>query len=254
VAHLLEDIEGYLGELTGAQIRDGLHILGDVPEGDQLVELLYHLLKLPNVAAPSLPAAVAQVMGEDWAALPENLGARRAQPNAHLPADLHTNADVIAWIEAESKRLLAQVLSGNQQVAPTNPARFTGLAVLASPVPSGRGGLAGPSDDQPPRRERTGLAKQKSPVYRAEVDADDVLAALDYATDFIVPKLAEGAHDEIEHLLHALNGGYIPPGPSGARRVGWRMSCRPGATFTPSIRGHCRAWPRGRLGKGWQMI
>ena len=43
VAHLLEDIEGYLCELTGAQIRDGLHILGTTPEGEQLVETMYHL-------------------------------------------------------------------------------------------------------------------------------------------------------------------------------------------------------------------
>lgn len=196
VAHLLEDIEGYLCELTGAQIRDGLHILGDVPEGEQLVELLYHLLKLPNVGIPSLPAAVAQAMGEDWAALQENPGARRAQVKAHLPDTIRTNADVIAWIEAESKRLLAE--------------------------------LAGA---QPPHRERTGLAKQKSPINRAEVDTDDVLAALDYATDFILPKLAEGAHDEIDHLLHALNGGYIPPGPSGAPTRGMAHVLPTGRNF-----------------------
>lgn len=191
VAHLLEDIEGYLCELTGAQIRDGLHILGYLPEGEQLVELLYHLLKLPNVGVPSLPAAVAQAIGEDWAALQENPGARRVEGNAHLPDTIRTNADVIAWIEAESKRLLTE----------------------------------------PPRREQTGLAKQKSPVNRTEVDADDVLAALDYATDFIIPKLAEGAHDEIEHLLHALNGGYIPPGPSGAPTRGMAHVLPTGRNF-----------------------
>ncbi len=77
VAHLLEDIEGYLCELTGAQIRDGLHILGTVPLGEQLVELLYHLLRLPNLDVPGLPATVAAVLGEDWSALGERPGERR---------------------------------------------------------------------------------------------------------------------------------------------------------------------------------
>ena len=69
VAHLLEDIEGYLCELTGAQIRDGLHILGSLPEDEQLIELLYHLLKLPNLDVPGLPATIAHTLGEDWLTL-----------------------------------------------------------------------------------------------------------------------------------------------------------------------------------------
>ena len=39
-AHLIEDLDGYLCELAGAQIRDGLHILGQVPQGEQMVGLL----------------------------------------------------------------------------------------------------------------------------------------------------------------------------------------------------------------------
>jgi cobaltochelatase CobN len=181
VAHLLEDIEGYLCELTGAQIRDGLHILGHLPAGEQLVELLYHLLKLPNLAVPSLPAAVAAFYGEEWQALNDQPGARRTSNNAQLPATLHTNADVIAWIEAESKRLLAAA-------EPTTAA----------------------SDEHP------------SPA---------IATALHYARHVLIPKLAEGAHDEIEHLLHALNGGYIPPGPSGAPTRGMAHVLPTGRNF-----------------------
>ena len=32
-AHLVQDLDGYLCELAGAQIRDGLHIFGQVPAG-----------------------------------------------------------------------------------------------------------------------------------------------------------------------------------------------------------------------------
>lgn len=50
MAHLIRAIDGYLRELTGAQIRDGLHILGSVPEGDQLVEQLAQLKQQPGVS------------------------------------------------------------------------------------------------------------------------------------------------------------------------------------------------------------
>ena len=33
-------MDGYLCELAGAQIRDGLHILGKVPEGDTMIDML----------------------------------------------------------------------------------------------------------------------------------------------------------------------------------------------------------------------
>jgi cobaltochelatase CobN len=85
VAHLLEDIEGYLCELTGAQIRDGLHILGTLPAGEQLVELVYHLLKLPNLDVPSLPATIARCYGEDWQALQAQPGDRRPTTDDRRP-------------------------------------------------------------------------------------------------------------------------------------------------------------------------
>ena len=45
VAHLIEDIDGYLCELGTAQIRDGLHVLGAMPP---LPDTLRALTRLPN--------------------------------------------------------------------------------------------------------------------------------------------------------------------------------------------------------------
>jgi len=56
-AHLLEDIDGYLCELTGAQIRGGLHILGQLPLHEQLTDLLFSLSRLPNLGTPSIREA-----------------------------------------------------------------------------------------------------------------------------------------------------------------------------------------------------
>src|SRR4029077_13399352 len=58
VSHLIQELDGYLCELAGAQIRDGLHILGQGPEGEQMVGLLQALTRLPNLESPSLPEAL----------------------------------------------------------------------------------------------------------------------------------------------------------------------------------------------------
>ncbi|MGB0388148.1 MAG: cobaltochelatase subunit CobN, partial [Ardenticatenaceae bacterium] len=78
VAHLMEDIDGYLCELQGLQIRDGLHILGYAPEGEQLVGLLQALTRLPNLDIPSLRASVAAYFGLDLDALLDAPGQKLA--------------------------------------------------------------------------------------------------------------------------------------------------------------------------------
>src|SRR4029079_11873340 len=60
VAHLIEDIDGYLCELGTAQIRDGLHILGAMPP---LPDTLRALTRLPNGSVPGLQGALAEAFG-----------------------------------------------------------------------------------------------------------------------------------------------------------------------------------------------
>lgn len=229
VAHLLEDIEGYLCELTGAQIRDGLHILGTVPEGEQLVELVYQLLRLPNLGAPSLPAAVAATLGEDWAAMVAQPGRRRPIPRVvnpragadhghahpHLagssgydgplirleeapsPAKLRTNADTIAHIEELSKALLHEldVRGWNADQVEDVIVQVLGCDLTSRP---------------------------RSPAARP---------SLVFACAELVPKLRRGADDEIAHMLAALEGCYIPPGPSGAPTRGMAHLLPTGRNF-----------------------
>ncbi|PLS80198.1 MAG: cobaltochelatase subunit CobN [Chloroflexi bacterium] len=197
VAHLLEDIEGYLCELTGAQIRDGLHILGAMPDGEQLVELLYHLLKLPNLDVPSLPVVVAHGYGFDWQSLNDQPGARLASPIKLSPSEeqLHTHADAIAFIEGECKGLL-------QALAEHDWDQTSIEYVLHS---------------------KLGNA--------ADVCRTDAAINLRFVCASIIPNLRQGAHDEIAHLLHALNGGYVPAGPSGAPTRGMAHVLPTGRNF-----------------------
>ena len=216
VAHLLEEIEGYLCELTGAQIRDGLHILGQMPRDEQLIELLYHLTKLSNLGVPGLPGSIAARYDADWRAL-------QAEPGARLPAlcilgtaatSLHTHADVIAFVEDESKRVLRAVAAQDW-----NPAHIA--PVLAATLGEGD----------------TSWSRDLSTTLR-------------FVCEQLIPNLRRSEHDEIAHLLHALDGGYVPAGPSGAPTRGMAHVLPTGRNFyacDPRALPSVAAW---RVGRG----
>jgi cobaltochelatase CobN len=62
---LVNHIDGYLCELKDAQIRGGLHVLGEAPTGEARLDLLLALTRLPQGPVPSLRAAVAARLAAD---------------------------------------------------------------------------------------------------------------------------------------------------------------------------------------------
>lgn len=56
-------IDGYICALKDAQIRGGLHVLGQAPDDDVLVDLVLAITRLPQGGVPSLRSAVADEMG-----------------------------------------------------------------------------------------------------------------------------------------------------------------------------------------------
>ena len=60
---LILHVDGYLCELKDAQIRGGLHTLGQAPEGDVLVELVLAITRLAHGRIPSLRVTVAESLG-----------------------------------------------------------------------------------------------------------------------------------------------------------------------------------------------
>ncbi|MCX6049068.1 MAG: cobaltochelatase subunit CobN, partial [Chloroflexi bacterium] len=158
------------------------------------------------------------------------------QSNPDLPDAMHTNADVIQFIETQCKALLAAMTAQGWDVMQAEMVVAVTLEIsaeLTPPQPSpGKGGsrlvdknyhFGLPSSVPPLTRGRLGGGK---PAAYAEI-----ITTLTYAADFIVPKLAEGAQDEIKNLLHALNGGYVPPGPSGAPTRGMAHLLPTGRNF-----------------------
>jgi cobaltochelatase CobN len=63
--NVILNVDGYLCGLKDAQIRGGLHILGDVPEGETLVDLVLAITRLGHGKVPSLRRSVAAQLDLD---------------------------------------------------------------------------------------------------------------------------------------------------------------------------------------------
>ncbi|MCW4006374.1 MAG: cobaltochelatase subunit CobN [Candidatus Bathyarchaeota archaeon] len=83
----IETLHGYIHEISDAQIRDGLHILGEPPTDTRLEEFLVTLTRLSNGSVPSLRQSLAELKGYDYEFLLANKG--------KLGADGRTNGDVL---------------------------------------------------------------------------------------------------------------------------------------------------------------
>ena len=187
--------DGYLCELKEAQIRLGLHVYGCLPEQERLAELLLCLARAPQAGIPGLTQALAQDLGLDldpWSDPEEQrLGPADADRWARLvqaspfPAVQPPEGsgrwvgDVVAWLEAWALDLVRHALAtqGLTEVAP-------GPLPLQAPVPLAPG----------PCSERT----------------------LQHLHGQLLPRLLACAGAERHAFLHALGGGRIAAGPSGA--------------------------------------
>jgi cobaltochelatase CobN len=214
IAHLIEDMDGYLCELAGAQIRDGLHILGQMPDGDQLIDTLHALTRLPNLDMPSLRAAVADIFSLDVDHLLVDLGAKLAYvPDALIAlADrpIITAGDALETIDELAKHLLA--LLGRQAFAPSAIETCIFRTVGNLPVP------------------------------------DALRQVLRFVCETLVPALRHTS-DEIDNLLRALDGGFVPAGPSGAPTRGMAHVLPTGRNFyavDPRALPSMAAWEVGR--------
>lgn len=176
-------LDGYLCEVKDVQIRDGLHVLAEAPDGEARVNLVLAVLRAPQVwggtrALPGLRQAIAASYGLDESALLAVPGDRVSVPAALTEAadgPAATAADAVDLIEGLARRLAV------------------GMETLGWPADRAEAVVA----------EVTGRA------------IPDAAAVLRFAATELVPRL-ERTTDELAHTLAALNGGFVPPGPSGS--------------------------------------
>ncbi len=226
VAHLIEDLDGYLCELGAAQIRDGLHILGLAPENEQRVDMLVSLTRLPNQSIPSLPIEIARYFDLNMDSLLDQPGRRLETANTALEQlagrPLPTHADALETIELLCKQLFATL----QEQAYLKSAidlvinkTFGGQHVGLRLAPN-------PTYKTPTSR----TAERFSLHSHAERGNDGIKQVLSFACLELVPKLAL-ATDEIDNLLNGLSGGYVPAGPSGSPTRGMAHILPTGRNF-----------------------
>ena len=220
------EIDGYLCELKDAQIKDGLHILGDTPEGEQLVGLLCALTRLDISGVPSLRRSVAEALGLDYGELIDDLGEPLSESglkdfqdrirsscessNPENPDSdiIRTNGDVLERIELLCRRLYHEML------------------------------------------ERGFNAADAAPVVSSILGAPDrqTQAVLEYVAEIVYPALMR-TPDEIGNLLRGMEGKFVPPGPSGAPTRGMANILPTGRNFysvDPKSIPSPAAWETGR--------
>jgi cobaltochelatase CobN len=202
-AHLIEDIDGYLCEIGAAQIRDGLHTLGQAPSGAQVPDMLCALTRLPNIGVPGLPAEVARYYGLDFVQLLEDKGKRLDAPADALARRaeraLVTRADAVEAIEKLCRALYVEL-----QRKEFSPTSVDEVVRECLGVEGGGAGVVGASSG--------------------------ITAVLRFACDDLVPNLNRTT-DEIENLLRGLDGRYVPAGPSGAPTRGMAHILPTGRNF-----------------------
>ena len=191
-------IDGYLCEVKDVQIRDGLHVLGGPPTGGAQVNLVLAILRATQVwggrrALPGLRAAIAAWVGFDEQALLATPGARLADLCSAHPG---------GWSPRDS-------------ASPARPARRTHRRAGGDrrrPRRRAGGGRASLVEELQ-ARGWTGAASVCAEQMGEEVP--DVVDVLDFGCREVVPRL-DRTTDEIAGVLHALDGGYVPAGPSGS--------------------------------------
>ncbi|MGW5364778.1 cobaltochelatase subunit CobN [Actinopolymorpha pittospori] len=144
-------VDGWLCEVKDAQIRDGLHVLGNPPTGADRVNLVLAILR------------ARQIWG-GTAALP---GLREA---------LGLDESALSRVSVDEAEERARALVQAMEDAGWDPAA---VAAVSANQPAG------------------------------------VANILDFAARQVVPRLAATV-DELDHTVHALDGGFVPAGPSGS--------------------------------------
>lgn len=195
-AQFILEIDGYICELKDAQIKDGLHTLGEVPQGEQLVGLLSSLSRLDSSVVPSLRRSLAEALGLDYDGLLSDPGlpleGEVSPVLARLEQDgpVRTRGDVVERLELLGRRAYSELL--DRDFAPEQVPQV----------------VAGLLDKPDPQTEMV----------------------LTYAAQTVYPALLRTT-DEIDNLLRGLEGQFVPAGPSGAPTRGMANILPTGRNF-----------------------
>ena len=251
----LQEIDGYLCELGDAQIRDGLHIFGEPPQGEQRLGLIQAMMRLDNGAVPSLRGAIARANGIDPALFQRELGSpaireipmpvlrRMAEvlDNRHVKAllDLRDQPGVEGY-QPELEKLPKSLAPNAMTVGDVSEAiDYLTRGVIECILDWGReadlvrlsthGIGRGPSTRESLERASAGTLAELEQAPEPD-PAPEVLACLEFLQEEIIPRL-DRTTDELTNTLRGLSGRFVPAGPSGAPTRGMARILPTGRNF-----------------------
>lgn len=181
---LLAELDAYLCDIKEAQIRHGLHILGALPRPDKLIDTLVALLRLPRGDSPE-SQGILHNLARDLNLAPDG------EPFDPLAAATEP------WT-GPRPAVLAQISEDSWRTAADTRER---LELLAR---------------QWVRRYVLGGEDPEAIPESIANDYPRTAVQCRYARTRLLTALERSAELEISALLHGLNGGFVPPGPSGA--------------------------------------
>ncbi|PJK31135.1 cobaltochelatase subunit CobN [Minwuia thermotolerans] len=189
-------LDNYLCELKEAQIRDGLHVFGQSPDGRQRRDLLVALARVPGRNHGSLHRAIADDLGLGFDPLDCDLGApwTGPKPDALAKADdapWRTAGDTVERIELLAAELVASV----SLLPPPRPSPIKGKGEEET-------GFNSPLGEVGAERRVGGMPESAKILDRLDRD--------------LAPALDSCGAAEMTALLRGLDGRFVPPGPSGA--------------------------------------
>ncbi|OUL18569.1 cobaltochelatase subunit CobN [Nostoc sp. RF31YmG] len=129
---ILNSINGYLCELKEAQIRDGLHIFGQCPQGRQLRDLIVAIARIPNRHSIGITRALAQDWGLDFDPLTADLSIVSGQCSVVNGKNCHTLGDIVEVLEEHAAFLVEQLITHNSVLTTQHSQLSTVLNWIAS--------------------------------------------------------------------------------------------------------------------------
>ncbi|PZU95284.1 MAG: cobaltochelatase subunit CobN [Pseudanabaena sp.] len=195
---ILTTADGYLCEIKEAQIRDGLHIFGQCPEGRQLRDLVVAIARNPTANRLGLTRAIAQDWQLDFDPLTADLGELLVGNSHPRLANCRIIGDGVEVIEEYAAELVDFLLSSR--------------TIDNSQEGQPRGDCPYPIKNQKTCR---GDAPVLAPDLHHDAEICCTQTELTWIRDRLLPSLYRTTQ-EITNLLRGLNGEYVPSGASGA--------------------------------------
>lgn len=178
---VINNIDGYLCELKEAQIRDGLHIFGQCPQGRQLRDLIIAIARQPSRHHIGITRAIAQDWNLDIDPLIDEFSEKLSQSQIQILSkktqrDCYTIGSAVEVLEEYAALFVERLL--------------------------GDGGFDGHNNPSPVDSD---MRHDMSRLY----------ICLGWIKSHLLPALLQ-TDQEIINLLRGLDGRYVPSAPSGA--------------------------------------